>query len=66
MTDDEAEFERRMRALGLNVPPDLLEGALCVHRELSRMTQLVRRPRDPEVEPAYSFSVRQIGQLPDC
>lgn len=56
----EREFDMLMARYGVDVPPDRRVGALAVFRELTRMAELLRQPREAADEPSNIFSLHSI------
>ena len=58
--NEDLEFDVIMNSAGLKVPADRRTGTLAAYRELKRMAELLRQPRDETSEPAAIFSLEAI------
>jgi hypothetical protein len=60
----ERELDMLLAKAGANVPPDLKAGILAGHRDMKRMTALLRQPRIAASEPSNVFSLTGFTRSP--
>lgn len=58
----EREVDLLLERSGIAVPPDRRAGVIAGCRDLARMTELLRQPREAESEPASVYDVRTIAR----